>query len=461
MNSEKYDAVIIGTGQAAVPLARKLASENLSTAVIERAHPGGSCINYGCTPTKTMLASAKLAWETAHSEEWGVFCENSRVNMDKIIQRRDAIIMSGRKSVEQALSNNDRIDLIFGVAKFSGPKKVTVVTNDGHEYEISADRFFINTGSTANIPPIEGIEKINFYHQKNIMDITTIPLNLIIVGGGNIGVEFGQMFSRFGSNVTIIEAGDQLLPKEDRDAAEEMQSILEREGIAVHLSTMPKKVVQENRHSINLTAENGGKEVDISGSHLLIATGTSPATFELNTAAAGIETNKSGYIKVNDKCETSSSGIFALGDCKEGAEFTHIAYDDYRIVADHLFGKNERSLSNRILSYTVFTDPQLATVGMNEKSANEKGIDYKVAKIPMSEVARGYETNHTDGFMKALINPKDDTILGCTFIGEVAGETMAIIQIAMLAGMKYTGLRDRPFAHPTYAEGLNNLFMAV
>jgi dihydrolipoamide dehydrogenase len=458
--SEKYDAIIIGSGQAGNPLAKDLADNGWKVAMIERNYVGGSCINYGCTPSKTMAASAQTADFIRESFKYGIHSSSLKINMKDIYQRKKQTVESFRKGTLKRLKSSENITLFKGEASFVDPKTIQINTQNKRIVTITSNKIFINAGGRPAIPTIEGSNKISYLDSTSIMEMKTLPRHLIVLGGGYIGVEFGQMFRRFGSDVTIIQKGKQLLKQEDPDVAREVKKILEEEGINVHLNSVVNKV-EKKKNKIVLTIKTKLKEKNISGSHLLIAVGHRPNTENLNLAAAGVKTNERGYINVNGKLETNIEGIYALGDVKGGPAFTHISFDDYRVIRDNILHNKNKTISGRMVPYTVFIDPQLGRVGLNEIQAKEKGIDYAVAKMPMSYIARAIEVNQTRGMMKILIDKKTEKILGCAVLGIEGGELMSMVQIAMMGKLKYSRLRDAIFTHPTLSESLNNVFANI
>ena len=451
-----FDLIIIGSGQAGGPLASAAAAAGKRVALIERKHVGGTCVNDGCTPTKTMVASAKTAYLARRSADFGVHTGSVDVDMAQVRARKNEVIASFRNSSQQSFEKNDNIDLIWGEATFKDTKTVAVALNDGGERTLSAETIAINAGQRPNIPPIEGLKDTPFLTSTTIMELGEVPEHLVILGGGYIGLEFAQMFRRFGSEVTIVQRGDQLLPREDQDVADAVADILREDGVTVLLGATTEKVSSENGVTLSL---EGGKNV--SGSHLLVATGRTPNSNFLNLEAAGIQTDKKGYIKVDDKLQTNVPGVYALGDIKGGPAFTHISYDDFRILKANLLDGGDRSITGRIVPYTVFMDPQLGRVGLSEQDAEAEGKAFKVAKLPMSSVARAIEKSQTRGFMKALVDAETEQILGAAILGLEGGEVMSVLQTAMLGKLPYTALRDSPFAHPTLSESLNNLFMTL
>ena len=457
--SEQYDAIIIGAGQSGGPLSTTLAGAGIKTAIIEKVHVGGTCINEGCTPTKTMVASARIAYLTKRAADYGVNTGSVTVDLKKVRQRKRDIVDSWRNSGQKRIEDTDGVDLIFGEAKFLEPKKIHVKLNDQNSQRLTADKIFINTGARPVIPPLPGLETVPYLNSTSIMELDEIPEHLLVLGGGYIGLEFGQMFRRFGSEVTIIQRSNQLLSKEDRDIAEEVHKILEDDGIEILLNSAAISIEKRNRINLKISTQNGEKEIE--GTHILVATGRRPNTDQLNLDGAGIETDQRGFIKVNNKLETSVSGIYALGDVKGGPAFTHISYDDYRIIKSNLLENGNRATDDRLIPYTVFIDPQLGRVGLSETEAREKGYNIKIAKMPMSYVNRAIEIEEIRGLMKAVINADNDQILGCAILGIEGGEIMALLQMAIMGKIPITRIRDGIFAHPTLAESLNNLFSSI
>ncbi len=451
-----FDLIVIGSGQAGGPLASAAAAAGKRVALVERKHVGGTCVNEGCTPTKTMVASAKVAYLARRAADYGVETGTVSVDMTRIRERKREVIASFRDGSQKSYENTKNLELIWGEARFTSEKTVSVALNGGGERTLTANTVVINAGERPNIPPIEGLKDTPFLTSTSVMELGEVPKHLVILGGGYIGLEFAQMFRRFGSEVTVVQRNDQLLPREDKDVADAVADILREDGVTVLLGATTEKVSTEN--GVTLTLKDGKT---VSGSHLLVATGRTPNSDSLNLEAAGIEQNKRGYIKVNDGLETNVPSVYAVGDIKGGPAFTHISYDDFRIVkANLLDGKNE-TIQGRPVPYTVFIDPQLGRVGLSEKEANEQGQAFKVAKLPMSRVARAIETDETRGFMKALIDPDTGQILGAAILGLEGGEIMSVLQVAMIGGLPYTALRDSPFAHPTLSESLNNLFVTL
>ncbi len=461
MATTHYDAIIIGAGQAGGPLSTALGQAGHKTAIIEREHVGGTCINEGCTPTKTMIASARAAYVARRAADFGVHTGSVSVDMTAVRKRKRDIVDSFRNGSQGRIEKSENVDLLMGEATFVGPKAVEVHLNDGSVQQLTADLIFINTGDRPSVPPLEGLENVPYLNSTSIMELDVVPEQLLVIGGGYIGLEFGQMFRRFGSKVTIVQRGKQLLPREDADIAEEVAKILREDGIEVLLETSTSHITKDADGTIQLTVKTPEGERTLSGSHLLAGTGRTPNTDKLNLDATGVQVDKSGNIPVNDTLETNVAGIYALGDVKGGPAFTHISYDDYRIIRTNLIEHGQASIADRLVPYTVFIDPQLGRIGLNETEARKAGKNFKVAKMPMNYVARALEVDESRGIMKVLVDPDSKLILGCSILGIDGGEIMAMLQIAMLGKLPYPVLQEGVFAHPTLAESLNTLFGMV
>ncbi|SNC68243.1 dihydrolipoamide dehydrogenase [Hymenobacter gelipurpurascens] len=453
-----YDALIIGSGQAGNPLATALAKAGRKVALVEKYLLGGSCINYGCSPVKAMLASAERMHQVATSQEYGVLSEPPAVDFKAVVARKDTIIQEMRDGVRKNLTKEDSgITVLMGHATFTGPKSVRVTALDGSTQDIKAPLIFINTGTSSAIPPIEGLAETHFLTNKSILELQELPEHLLILGGGYIGLEFAQMFRRFGSRVTIIEHAKNLLEREDDDVCEAMQQQLGADGVEFVLGAEVRRVSHNPEGEYTLTAHTAEGERRLRGSHLLVAVGRQPNTDDLGLEAAGIETNEKGYILVNERLQTNVRGVYALGDVHPGPQFTHLAYDDYRVVRDNILHRKRRSAKDRPLPYVVFTQPQLGRIGLSENQAREQGLDYRVATMPVQYVGRARETGNKEGFMKVLVDERNH-IIGATIFSEQGGEIMAMIQLAMAGKLTCDQLQNMVFAHPTWAESLNNLF---
>jgi pyruvate/2-oxoglutarate dehydrogenase complex dihydrolipoamide dehydrogenase (E3) component len=460
MAEQHYDAIVIGAGQAGVPLATTLAKAGRKTALVEREHVGGTCINEGCTPTKTMVASAKVAYFDRRSADYGVSNGQVAVDMVRVRERKRDIVESFRSGGEKRLDDAG-VELIMGEARFTGPKELEVNLNGGATVRLSAENVFINVGARPGSVPVEGLDGVPALNSTSIMELDEVPEHLLVLGGGYVGLEFAQMFRRFGSEVTVVQRGEQLLSREDPDVAETVAEILREDGLEILLETRSRRVEQSDDGEIRLTVETPEGERTLTGSHLLVAAGRPPNTDLLDTEAAGVETDKRGFVKVNERLETSVPGIWAVGDVKGGPAFTHISYDDFRIIRTNVLEGGDATTADRLVPYTVFIDPQLGRVGLSEQEAREQGRDVRVAKMPMSYVARALEVDEARGFMKAVVDADTNQILGCTVLGIEGGEIMAMMQIAMMGKLPYTALRDAVFAHPTLAESLNSLFATI
>jgi pyruvate/2-oxoglutarate dehydrogenase complex dihydrolipoamide dehydrogenase (E3) component len=455
--TERYDAIIVGSGQAGTPLSRALAEAGMRTVLVEREHVGGTCINEGCTPTKTMVASARVAYLARRGADFGVQTGFVTVDLNRVRQRKRDIVNSFRNGSQRRIEQTPNLELIFGTVSFTGAKTLLVRTKAGGERSLSAERIFINAGTRAAKPALEGLDTVPFLNNASIMELDSIPEHLVILGGGYIGLEFGQMFRRFGCRVTIVQSAKQLLTREDGDVAEEVARILREDGIEVLLSTKSDQVSSAGA-GVRLAVSDGSGARTIEGSHLLVAIGRTPNSDTLNLSAAGIETDAKGFIKTNNRLETNVAGVYALGDIKGGPAFTHISYDDFRIIRANLIEKRNATIDGRLVPYTCFIDPQLGHVGMSEQEAWRQGRKIRVAKMPMNYVARALEMDESRGFMKAIVDTETDQILGATVLGIEGGEVMAVLQVAIMGKLPYTALKDGIFSHPTLAEGLNNLF---
>ena len=455
-----YDALIIGSGQAGKPLATALGRAGWNAALIERAYIGGTCINYGCTPTKTMFNSARVAYLARRAADYGVHHGDVTVNLREVRERKQRVVDSFRESGLRGIERTANLALFWGDARFTSPHEIEIKQNDGGTRRLSAEKIFINTGGRPAVPQLDGIDSVPALDSTSIMELDELPEHLLVLGGGYIGLEFGQMFRRFGSEVTIVQRAGQLLGREDADVAEAILKMMEADGIKVLLNTEAIRV-QKNETTIELTVRTPEGEQSLSGTHVLVAVGRDPNTEDLNLSAAGIETDKRGNVKVNNKLETNVPGVYALGDVNGGPQFTHISYDDFRIIRTNLIEGGNATTDKRLVPYVVFIDPQLGRIGISETEAREKQLKFRVAKLPMTNVARAIEMSETRGFMKAIVDAGSNQILGAAVLGVEGGELMAMFEIAMMGKLPYTVLKDAIFAHPTLAESLNNLFMAM
>jgi pyruvate/2-oxoglutarate dehydrogenase complex dihydrolipoamide dehydrogenase (E3) component len=453
---EQYDAIVIGAGQAGGPLAGALARAGRRTALIEREHVGGTCVNEGCTPTKTMVASGRVAYLAHRGAEYGLQTGEVRIDLARVRERKRVIVKNFREGSEGRLRATPGLDLVCGEARFVGPRALVV---DGRN--LTAGQVFINVGCRPAAPDIEGIERVGPLDSTSVMELDHVPEHLLVVGGGYIGLEFAQMFRRFGSRVTIVQRGKQLLPLEDDDIAGEVLKILSEDGIEVVLNARPRCAGPLPGGGVRLVVATATGDITLEGSRVLLAAGRVPNTDRLALAAAGVTIDPKGFIVVNERLETSAQGVWALGDVKGGPSFTHISYDDFRIIRDKLLQGRDRTTTGRLVPYTVFTDPQLGRIGLTEREAQAQGRDYRVARMPMTHVARAVEMGESRGVMKVLVDPHSGKLLGAAILGIEGGELMAMLQLAMMGNLPYHSLRDAVFAHPTLAESFNNLFANI
>jgi pyruvate/2-oxoglutarate dehydrogenase complex dihydrolipoamide dehydrogenase (E3) component len=450
-----YDAIVIGCGQAGSPLSQKLADHGWSVALIEQDHLGGTCINTGCTPTKTMVASAQVAHYARNASRWGVKVGEFGIDLPAIVARKDRTVDQWRSGIERKVQERKTLRLYRGHARFVGPHEVRV-----GEETLSSQRIFINTGARPNVPAVDGLKQVEFLTNASIMQLQQAPEHLLVLGGGYIGLEFGQMFRRFGSRVTIVHRDEQILPREDADVAEALQAALEAEGIRFVLAATTKRVEKKDG-GVALQVESRGSAETLNGTHLLVATGRGPNTDELGLPEAGVETDERGFVRVNNRLETNVPGVWALGDVKGGPAFTHISYNDYQIVYANLIEGGAVTTDHRVVPYAVFTDPQLGRVGLTEKEARASGRRIKLGKIPMSWVARAIERDETAGLMKLVIDDATDQILGAAILATEGGELVQILHTMMLARAPYTLLKGAIYIHPTLAEGFWTLMDSV
>ncbi|MEV6128581.1 mercuric reductase [Streptomyces violaceusniger] len=460
MADESYDVMVIGTSQDGRFLPIDLAKAGRKVALVERGHLGGVCVNSGCTPTETMVASARAAHQARRGAQYGVRTGPVSVDLAAVRERKRAMVAGARENYASRLPQ-EGLDLVEGEARFTGPKTVEIALPDGGTREIGAPVIVIDTGTRPRQLTISGAQRVPVLDSTSIMELGELPEHLIILGGGYIGLELGQMFRRFGSEVTIVQTGPRLLMREDDDVSDEVATILRDEGITVLTSATPERVEEAGGGRVRLTVRTPDGERRVEGSHLLSAIGRVPNTEALTPVAAGIRLSDSGFIEVDEYLETSVPGVYAMGDVKGGPAFTHLSFDDYRILRTSLLGQGKASTRDRTVPYTVFIDPQLGRVGMTERQAAEQNRAVRVAKLPMNAVIRALETGETRGFMKVVVDADTQQILGAAVLGTESGEIMTIIQVAMLGELPYTAMANAVFTYPLLAEGLNSLFMSL
>jgi pyruvate/2-oxoglutarate dehydrogenase complex dihydrolipoamide dehydrogenase (E3) component len=458
---QAYDAIVIGAGQGGMPLARALAEAGRRTALIEAKHVGGTCINEGCTPTKTMVASARVAYLARRAAEYGVQTGPVSIDMRVVRQRKRDIVASFRGGSEARIRATPNLTLLPAAARFIAAHTLEVTAPRAAGQQLAAPWIFINTGGRPIVPPVPGLSEIPYLDSTTIMELAAVPQHLLVLGGGYIGLEFGQMMRRFGSRVSIVQRADVLLTGEDPDICKAMAQIMSEDGLELLLGSTASRFAKGPSGGIRATLATPAGERTLDASHVLVATGRAPNSDQLNLAAAQVETDAQGFIKVNERLETSAPGVFALGDVKGGPAFTHISYDDFRILRTNLLAGGSATTTDRIVPYTLFTDPQLGRVGLTEREARQRGHDVVVATMPMNYVARALEMAEPRGLMKAIVDRTSGCLLGAAVLGIEGGELMSMLEIAMLGRLPVQRLRDATFAHPTLSEAFNNLFASL
>ncbi len=442
---ENFDTIIIGTGQATGTLLSRLIPNESSIAVIEGGKPGGSCVNYGCTPTKTLVASAKAIHTARQGAEYGFEEGATHVDFNRIRERMNGIRNGSKEGMTRWLESTENVTFIRDWAHFTG--KDTVKAGNR---EIRGKKIIINTGTRASVPPIPGLDRVSWLDNAGILDLEELPSHLVIIGGGYIGIEFAQIFRRFGSEVTILQRGSQVMPREDADVAEAIRELLEKEGISVHLETETKRV-REDERGVVIETEGPGGPATLQGSHLFVATGRKPNSDRLNPEVAGISTDQKGFIRVDDYCRTGVDGVFAVGDVNGKGAFTHTSVNDGEVVLDYLYG-GQRTISQRKPVYALFTDPPLGRVGMTEKEAVQSGKRVMKAEMPMSKISRAKEMSETTGFVKLLVDADTDQILGASILGIGGDEIIALFAALMQAEIPCSVFRKTVLVHPTVSE---------
>ncbi|MFL5433091.1 MAG: mercuric reductase [Myxococcales bacterium] len=447
------DVLVIGSGQAGVPLATRLAGAGKKVILVERKNLGGTCVNVGCTPTKTMVASARAAHVARTGARLGVHAGEVRIDFPAIVARKDEIVRQWRAGVEGRIQRaGERLVLVRGHARFIGAREVEVA---GERHR--AQTVIVNTGARAVVPRLEGLDTVPWLHNGTLLDVRKLPAHLVVLGGGYIGCEFAQMFRRFGAEVTVVQRGPHLLDREDPDVSEALEGVFRAEGIRV---LTERKVLRAAARGSGIAISlDDGPEVE--GSHLLVAAGRRPNTDDLGCDRAGIELDEKGFVRVDDQYQTSAKGVYAVGDVTGGPQFTHTSWDDHRILYDILAGRPARGRSGRVIPYVVFTDPQVAGVGINEREARRRGLRHEVGRMEFGSIARAIETDETAGVLKLILDPASERILGANVVGVEAGELIHVFAALMQAGATARALVDVEIAHPTFAEGLQSVAMQL
>ena len=460
--ADSFDALIIGAGQAGTPLAYALAAAGRSVAFIESDFLGGSCINYGCAPTKALLASAQRAHHVRTAGALGIEVPEPVVNFGAVIERMHTLRQNSRDSLHRKITEDrDGITLIRGRARFTAPHTLQVALVGGGEQLLTAPLIFINTGTCAAVPDLPGLPESGYLTSDSLLlNLTEQPEHLLIMGGSYIGVEFGQMFRRLGTRVTIVDTKPRLMAREDPDVSQPLADCLTEAGVELVLNATTRRVHRAADGTLTLTVDTPDGERRLRGSHLLVAVGRTPNTANLGLENTGITLDKKGYIEVNEHLLTGTRGVYALGDVKGGPQFTHISYDDYRIVRDALLHNSPRTTAHRPMPYVVFTEPQLGRIGLSKNQAKEQGIAYRVSRLPARTIGRAVQTGETEGFVEVLVGD-DDRLLGAAVFCEQGGEIMTMFQLAMAGRLRYQELQDMILAHPTWAEVLNNAFQRL
>jgi pyruvate/2-oxoglutarate dehydrogenase complex dihydrolipoamide dehydrogenase (E3) component len=458
-NSERFPNVVLGGGEAGKYIAWELARSGQHVAVVERGLIGGSCPNIACLPSKNMIHSAKVVDLVRHAATFGVRLGPWTLDMAGLRQRKRDMV-DGLIAIHKARFAVDGLDFILGEGRFVAPRTIEVRMAQGGTRRLEGERVFLNLGTHAAIPDIPGLSGAAPLTHVEALELDRLPAHLIVLGGGYVGLEMAQAFRRFGSRVTVIDQAAQLAPREDPDVAEAVRAILADDGIDVVLEAAIEAIGGRSGDQVKVRLRTPAGQREIDGSDLFVALGRTPNTHGVGLQSAGVTLDPRGYVKVNERLETTAPGVWAMGECAGSPQFTHVAYDDFRVVRDNLAGRS-RTTRDRLIPYCMFIDPELGRVGLGEAEAERRGIAVRVARLPMSSVLRARATGETRGFMKALIDARSDRILGFTMLGAGAGEVIAAAQTAMLAGLPYTALRDAILTHPTMAEGLGVLLAGV
>jgi pyruvate/2-oxoglutarate dehydrogenase complex dihydrolipoamide dehydrogenase (E3) component len=456
---EEYDLVILGSGAGGKLTAWTFASKGQRVAVIERKYVGGSCPNIACLPSKNIIHTAQVASYVRRSEEFGIERDSFRVNMSAVRERKRRMV-SGLVDIHLAEYKHSGAELIMGTGRFVGPRTIEATLHDGTRRQLRGTNVIINTGTHTALDPIPGLAEAQPLTHVEALELDEVPEHLLVIGGGYVGLELSQAMRRFGSKVSVIDRNGRLLHREDEDISEALHRLFEDEGIEAVLSARIKRVSGRSGQAVTIVIEQNGVEKKLEGTHLLVATGRIPNTKDIGLELAGVELTNRGYVKVNERLETTAPGIWAVGEVAGSPQYTHISEDDFRVFTDNVLGGNHLT-TGRQVPFCLYTDPEFARVGLSEQEAKERAIAYRLFKVPMAAVLRAQALVEARGFLKALVATDDDRILGFTGFGVAAGEVMSAVQVAMIAGLPYTALRDAVLAHPTLVEGLHSLFSSA
>jgi pyruvate/2-oxoglutarate dehydrogenase complex dihydrolipoamide dehydrogenase (E3) component len=457
-SSANPDVIIVGSGQAGVPLATRLAAAGKQVLIVERGAAGGTCVNVGCTPTKTMVASARAAHVARTAARFGVLVDKVEVDFAAVVARKAATVKRWREGVLHHLAAaGDRLRFVHGHARFVTPRSIEV---NGERYQ--SEQIVINVGARPAIPKISGLLDVPYLTSSSLLEQRALPRHLLVAGAGYIACEMGQMFRRFGAEVTIVAPSPRVLPREDPAVSEAIAQVFKAEGIQLELGKAIEQVARtagDDSVELRLGAGEGG--ATLRGTHLLIATGRSPNTDDLGCEVVGLQRDAHGYLEVDERYESSLPGVFAVGDCVPGPQFTHVSWDDHRVLFEILSGRTARARTARLVPYTIFTDPQVAGVGLSERAAREQGIAVEVASMPFGSIARAIETDETAGVVKVVIDSASEQIVGASIVGVDAGELIHVFSVLMQAGASARNIVDAEFVHPTFAEGLQTAVMKL
>ncbi|MDB6068485.1 MAG: merA [Pedosphaera sp.] len=460
LKTEQFELIVFGGGKGGKTLAVDLGRAGHRVALVERGMIGGSCINVACIPTKSFVKCAGVLHGAKTAATYGVRTGEVAADWPAIQKRVQGVVADMvAMNLKNFLSAPGHLDLVLGTGRFVGPRTIEVRGNDGLVRALTSEKIVIDTGSRPSLPTVPGLAEAGFETSESLQRVEKLPSHLIIHGAGYVAMEFAQMFRRFGSQVTVIARGPQLISREDADIAEALATILREEGIDLRFNTVVERAAK-TANGITLSLKTGDATSKIEGSHVLVALGRSPNTEELNLPVAQVETDRHGFIKVNERLETTAPGIWAIGDVNGGPQFTHSSLDDYRILKANIYNNGRRTTTERYVPSTVFVEPELAHVGLREKEARAQSLKYRVVKAPFSVIPRAKASGESAGLMKALIDVETQRVLGCTILGAQAGEIIGIVQMAMIGGLPYTAIRDGIWSHPTFSEGFNALFAA-